>query len=156
MFKRILIPLDGSELAEKALPLAVVLGHQFESELILIRMIELFHPPPLLSHLTPTTAVSMAETYQQAQAGAETYLLNQQEKLREAGFEVQTILCETLPAEGIIYTAQEYKVDCIVMSTHGRSGIARWTLGSVADKVARHAPCPVLLVRQNNLLEQEN
>jgi nucleotide-binding universal stress UspA family protein len=52
------------------------------------------------------------------------------------------------PAESIIDAATAEVVDLIVMSTHGRGGLARWTFGSVADKVARHSPCPVLLVRQ--------
>lgn len=155
MFKRILVPLDGSELAEKALPLAATIGRQFNSELILIRMVEFAYPTLLLPHLTSTTAVSMSETYEQAQEEAWFYLLEQQQKLQAEGLESQILLCEAVPAEGIIYAAKENSVDCIVMSTHGRGGIARWSLGSVADKVARYAACPVLLVRQNSFLEQE-
>jgi nucleotide-binding universal stress UspA family protein len=52
------------------------------------------------------------------------------------------------PAEGILETAETQEVDLIVMSTHGRSGLTRWALGSVADKVMCHSHCPVLLVRQ--------
>ncbi|MCB0190867.1 MAG: universal stress protein [Anaerolineae bacterium] len=156
MFKRILVPLDGSELAEQALPLAVALGHQFNSHLILIRMVEFTYPSLFMPHMTSATAVSMSETYEQAKQEAHHYLLAQQKKLQADGINAQIILCEAEAAEGIIYNAKENQVDCIVMSTHGRSGLARWTLGSVADKVARHAPCPVLLARQHNAFDQEN
>ncbi|MCB0213184.1 MAG: universal stress protein [Anaerolineae bacterium] len=156
MFKRILIPLDGSELAEQALPLALALGHQFHSHLILIRMVEFPYPSLFTPHLTSATAANMADAYEQAKQEAHHYLVAQQKKLHAKGFEAQIILCKAEAAEGIIYTAKENNVDCIVMSTHGRSGIARWTLGSVADKVARRASCPVLLVRQNNTFDPEN
>ncbi|MCB9100551.1 MAG: universal stress protein [Anaerolineales bacterium] len=149
MFKRILIPLDGSDLSEKALPLAVTLAHQFNSKVMLIRTVEVSYPTFLAPHLTSATAVSISESYEAARQAAETYLLAQQEVLQQQGLNVDVILCEATPADGILHTAGENQVDCIVMSTHGRGGLARWTLGSVADKVARHAPCPVLLVRQN-------
>ncbi|MCB0163275.1 MAG: universal stress protein [Anaerolineae bacterium] len=156
MFKHILLPLDGSDLAEKALPLAVALAHQFGSEIILIRMVEVFYPTLLAPHLTSATAVTISESYAQAHRAAEDYLLAQQAHLRQQGLNVDVTICEGPPADGILYTASEYDVDCIVMSTHGRGGLARWTLGSVADKVARHAPCPVLLVRQNAVIDQDN
>lgn len=153
MFKRILLPLDGSDLAEKALSLTVTLAHQFDSELFLIRMVEVHYPTILAPHLTSATAVTMSESFAQAHRAAEDYLLAQQAALRQEGLTVDVILCEGNPADGILHTASEYHVDCIVMSTHGRGGLARWTLGSVADKVARHAPCPVLLVRQNAVID---
>ena len=156
MFKRILIPLDGSALAEKALPSAIALAHQFGSKLILIRMVEVSYPTLLSPHLTSATAVTMSESYEQAHRAAEAYLLAQQKALQQDGLDVEVIMCEATPADGILYTASEYHIDCIVMSTHGRGGLARWTLGSVADKVARHAPCPVLLVRQNAIIDQDN
>ena len=62
---------------------------------------------------------------------------------------MRILLRDTSPAEDIIDAAIAEDVDLIVMSTHGRGGLARWTFGGVADKVARHSPCPVLLVRQN-------
>jgi nucleotide-binding universal stress UspA family protein len=149
-FKRILVPLDGSHLAEKALPLATALARQFDSQLILIRAIDFLHPSVLSPHLTTTTAEIMIEAYKQAHQEAYDYLHTWQRKLDQQGLKVEILLWETSPAEGILDTASAQAVDCIVMGTHGRGGLARWTLGSVADKVARHAPCPVLLVRQND------
>ncbi len=78
-----------------------------------------------------------------------SYLKARQGELRQQGFEARILLRDTSPAEDIIDAAIAEDIDLIVMSTHGRGGLARWTFGSVADKVARHSPCPVLLVRHD-------
>jgi hypothetical protein len=80
---------------------------------------------------------------------AKDYLQAQQDDLREQGFDVRILLGDTFPIEAIVAAALTEDIDLIVMATHGRRGLARWLLGSVADEVVRLAPCPVLLVRQN-------
>lgn len=145
-FERILIPLDGSPLSEKALPHAVALAEKFDSELILLRAADLY--TPLLATGDPEAAYWIAEAREEARQEAANYLEAQRETLRQAGYNVDILLCEGSPAEEIIEAAAKEAIDLIVMSTHGRGGVARWTFGSVADKVARYSCCPVLLIRQ--------
>ena len=146
-FKRILVPLDGSPLAERALPLAVALTQRFESQIILLRALDI--PTSPLSAFYPEAATKlMLELCEYARQEVEGYLKAQQDELGQQGFDVQILLPAPPPAESIIDAAIAEDVDLIVMSTHGRGGLARWAFGSVADKVARHSPCPVLFARQ--------
>ena len=150
-FKRILIPLDGSILAETALSFASTLARQFESELILIRIVDLIHITMLSPNMSPSILTAQKEAYEEA----ESYLRGQAEALRVQGLNVITIVSETSPADDIINAAVTQNVDLIVMSTHGRGGLARWTFGSVADKVVRHSPCPVFIVPPENKKQPE-
>jgi nucleotide-binding universal stress UspA family protein len=147
--KRILVPLDGSPLAERALPLAKTLAQKFECQIILLEV---------LHFLIPTMSVPyqhfpdwVVENRKHARQEAESYLQARQDEGRQQGFEVDVLLRETSPAEDIVDVATTEQIDLIVMSTHGLGGLARWAIGSVADKVARHSPCPVLLVRQESV-----
>jgi len=147
-FKRILVPLDGSPLAERALPLATALALKFESQVILLRVLDI--PTPTIPTFHPEIIPSwVSEAREQAYQEAEHYLKARQAELRQQGFEVRILLRDTSPAQDIINAAIAEDVDLIVMSAHGRGGLARWTFGGVADKVARHSPCPVLFARQN-------
>jgi nucleotide-binding universal stress UspA family protein len=146
--KTILVPLDGSLLSEKALPLATTLAQKFDSQLILVRALDFLHPSVMAPHLSTATAAALTEAYQETYEEAKNYLISWQDELRRQGFKTDILLRDTPPAEGILEAAETHPVDFIVMSTHGRGGVARWALGSIADKVVRHAPCPVLLVRQ--------
>jgi nucleotide-binding universal stress UspA family protein len=150
-FKRLLIPLDGSPLAEKALPVALALAQKFDSEIILLQAVDI--PPSMLDPVEYGSVYWLQEAMTQFRTEAETYLKDKETFLREQGYNVRTLVREAAPAQEIIHTADEEKVDMIVMSTHGRGGVARWTFGSVADKVARYCSCPVLLVREGMHLE---
>ena len=151
MYSKILVPLDGSALAEKALPhaLEVARGQQ-EVELVLLRCweIDLFYP---------IGADEAAETdfSNHVRDNIETYLQTKAEHLKDQGVAVTTVSEQGESAGVILGEARARKVDLIVMSSHGRSGISRWLLGSVADKVVRHAPCPVLVVGRA-ALEQDD
>ena len=148
-FKRILVPLDGSPLAERALPLAVALTQRFESQIILLRALDIPTSPLLSAFYPEATKKLMLELCEYARQEVESYLKAQQDELGQQGFDVQILLPAAPPAESIIDAAIAEDVDLIVMSTHGRGGLARWAFGSVAEKMVRHSPCPVLLVRQN-------
>jgi nucleotide-binding universal stress UspA family protein len=148
--KNILVPLDGSPLSEKAIPLAATLAKAFNSQLILVRVLDLLHPMVLAPHLTSATALALAKAHEHTCQVAKEYLELQQKELEQQGLHTRIFLLDTSPAEGILEAAANHKADMIVMSTHGRGGLSRWALGSVADKVTRHASCPVLLVRQNS------
>lgn len=145
-FNRILVPLDGSALAEKALPLATTLAEKFESTLILLRVLDIPTASAPTSH--PEVAIDwVMAARQQTLQEAESYLNARQAEIHRQGLRVRALLRDTSPAEDILNVAVAEKVDLIVISSHGEGGLARWTFGSVADKVARHSPCPVLLIR---------
>ncbi len=148
MFLRIFVPLDGSKLSEQALEMAVLLARrEGTSESAIRPLIILFQAvdvSPWLSLAWPL--LNGEEASSQAMHAATIYLEEQAERLRRQGLEVETAVRLGTPAEEILEQTMARQADVIVMATHGRSGLARWALGSVAERVARAAPVPVLLV----------
>lgn len=154
MFKEILIPLDGSELAERALESAFALARQAEGEVLLVRVLALervlvpdLHMPGGYGALWPNQSLERAE------AEAKEYLKSVQTKKAPQDLPVHTEVFEGGVAEVIMDTAAAEKADLIVMSSHGYSGITRWVLGSVAERVLGGAPCPVLVIRSPRPLQ---
>jgi nucleotide-binding universal stress UspA family protein len=145
-FRRILVPLDGSPLGERAVPLAIALAKKFESEILLLRVLDIPEPTPPTQHLEVTIGW-VREARAQAHQEAQSYLDDWQQDIYRQGIAVRALMRDRSPGDDILQVASSEKVDLIVISAHGRGGQARWTFGSVADKVARHSPCPVLLVR---------
>ncbi len=144
MFKHLLVPLDGSDLAESALPMAQTIAERFASEITLFRAV---HLPHLIGDSYEFAELYTSFSYEMRQE-AEAYLTAKQKGLQAAGFTVNCrIVTGTPAADAILIAADELAVDTIVMSTHGRGGFARWVFGSVADKVLRHARVPILLAR---------
>ncbi len=143
MFKRFLVPLDGSELAEKALETAQAMVQE-GCEVHLLQVVRL--PLPVI---TPEIGMSvpmidMDELTDEAKA----YLENKATDLRAAGFHVTTTVIEDdNVADAIVAYAQKIAADLIVKSTHGRGGLSRLVFGSVAEAVLRKAPCPILVIR---------
>ena len=141
MYKKLLVPLDGSELAKKALDHAEKLAEAFGSEIILFQVV-----PFMPFYGTPELMSSFTVDEKQKEA-AERYLTNLSEELKKRGFKATaTVKTGQQVAVEIIDFAKESGVDLIVMCTHGRSGITRWVLGSVAHKVLTRAETPILLV----------
>lgn len=144
MFTHLLVPLDGSELAEIALPMAKAIALRFDSEITLLRAV---HLPHYIGDGLDFTEV-YTNLGENMQVEATAYLEAKQKMLREAGFNVNgRIIVGEPPADAILIAANELGVDTIVMSTHGRGGVMRWVFGSVADKVLRQASIPILLAR---------
>jgi len=142
MYKRMLVPLDGSELAEIVFGYAKELAGRLDLDLILLHVSE-----PMHHNLIP-----MHRAYIERAAGVvEHQSVEVQEKTRSKPggkpVEVRGELVMGHPAEEILRYADENNIDIILMATHGRSGIKRWALGSVADKVLRASKVPVWLVR---------
>jgi nucleotide-binding universal stress UspA family protein len=148
MFKRILVPLDGSKLAEKALPYAEALAQKFEAELILVRVLQLL---PEVIPAGPFGGMVFHEQTVQERREATAYLNQMTAQVRKVGpLPLRTVVLDTPSvADAITKLACDESVDLIVMSTHGRSGLSRLVHGSVAGKVLEHAPCPVFLVKAN-------
>lgn len=144
MIKKILIPLDGSTFAAKALPYATALAQNFGAELILVRVLS----PMAIGTDLDEPAFFTARAFRKAGAEARIYLQDIKGELSELQLAIQTEVLEGSPvAEMILQLACDQQVDVIVMSTHGYSANRRWVYGSVANKVLQQAPCPVFLVR---------
>ncbi len=147
--KRILVPLDGSALAERALPVARELASIFDADLQLFRAWE----NPLYRVDAYPVGLSPAAVDQEIGAATEEYLQIRAQEFEHAGLRVQYESRCTTAAEGILQAIQKYAVDLVVMCTHGRSGVSRWVMGSIADRVLRASPVPVLLIRSGALVE---
>ena len=152
MFKHILVPLDGSELAEQALPTAVSLAEKRGIELTIVQVVA--PPVGIVSDGAGYEMVWSVETATAAVREAERYLLNVAERWSPGASRWSTVVVEGDEAGGIVDTAVAEGCDLIIMSTHGRSGLSRWVLGSVAEKVLRAAPCPVLVNRTPTPIRQ--
>ncbi len=140
MYQRILVPLDGSSLAEAAIPHAILLATTTGADLELIRVTVLrFVPQPGGSGHVVQEAADREE--------AEAYLQGWERKLRGNGIKVSYRVGAGNVAEEIVKHAADTGVDLIVMSTHGRTGTRLWAYGSVAYAVLRAAPCSMLVVR---------
>ncbi|NOX64099.1 MAG: universal stress protein [Chloroflexi bacterium] len=143
MYRRILVPLDGSRFAERALDEAKRFVGD-ETEIILLEVVHI--PFPVM---TPDLGASMVMMdLDEMLAEAQAYLNGLVETLKEEGVRASAEALENENvAVAIVEYAREHDIDLIVMSTHGRGGLSRLVFGSVAEGVLRQAPCPVLLVR---------
>ena len=142
MYKKILVTLDGSELAKKALPQAEKLALAFGSEIILFQVVPFM---PIYGSPELVTPLIVDEKQKDL---AERDLQNLTEELKQKGLKASaTVKTGQQVAVEIIDFAKEIGVDLIIMSTHGRSGITRWVLGSTALKVLTRAETPILLLR---------
>jgi nucleotide-binding universal stress UspA family protein len=142
MYQKILAPLDGSELAERALEhIKIVTKGCRAPKVVLLQVI----PWPAHPAHTLSDELIRSES-EKAEAGAKDYLAKVADSLKGDGIAVETVIVRGGPAEEILDYAKKNKVDLIVMSTHGRSGVSRWVFGSVAERVLRHSASPVLMV----------
>lgn len=133
---RILVPLDGSELSEKALTIVEKMVGA-DIELLLVRVVN-----PVVALASPDV-MEEAENYLDGAAG-----LCQR---RHPETSVRVILTTGSVAETLLEVAEDEAAGLIVMTTHGAGGLGRWLMGSVAEKVVRHSPCPVLTVGRRSL-----
>jgi nucleotide-binding universal stress UspA family protein len=136
--QHILVPMDFSPSAEQALEQAVALAQQFQARITLLHAI----------HLPVTTEVGLTAYFSEMEASAQRGMETYQKRVADAGVQVETLVLVGVPFRQIIETAADADVDLIVMGTHGRTGVQHWMLGSVAERVVRMAPCPVLVARK--------
>jgi nucleotide-binding universal stress UspA family protein len=140
---KLLIPLDGSEVAESALAEALRLARALKGEVIFLQVI----PPPedVIRH--GAMVISIDEQWEALKARALQYLNSVRSRHEWREIETQVAVEMGNPAEVILDYCQKGQIDRIIMATHGRTGIKRWVLGSVADKILRAADRTVVLVR---------
>ena len=135
--KRILVPLDGSECAENVLPKVEELATELKASMALLRV--------AYAHSFPGTDQTEAEV--NVVREAEEYLKKIEDQLKAKGFKVDSHVRYGNDAEEILDHAAQKDIDFIAMTTHGRSGVKRFLLGSVAEKLLRHSSKPIFLVR---------
>lgn len=145
MYKNILVPMDGSKLAECVLDhvKSIATGCHVP-KVVLLRVIEPMSPPKALPREIAEDAYRDAK--ETAEVEAKDYLLRMVEVLKNEGIAAETDIAYGLAADEILNYAEHKGVDLIVISTHGRSGPSRWFSGSVADRVVSHSYIPVLSV----------
>ena len=149
--RRILVPTDFSPTSDAALAQARELAAALGASL---RLVHVYEEPFVASAMGADGQIFLpADMRSQIVAGAEARLKERLEATIDAGLGHQTDVLTGPVAGTIVEYAQAHAVDLIVMGTHGRSGMAHLLLGSVAEKVVRTAPCPVLTVRQSPVTE---
>jgi nucleotide-binding universal stress UspA family protein len=148
MYTRIVVPLDGSVLAEVALPHAEELSRMTGAPLHLVRIADVVTGRPYGSYLA-VEAAGFAEALEVEELEGQAYLSMLKVRLEQAGFAPTTELRRGPASHEITQIAMPG--DVIVMATHGRGGLRRWLLGSVAEEVVRHALVPVLLIRADGI-----
>lgn len=134
MYERLLYPVDGSDLAEVALPHVRSFALGADAEVFVLEAVEI---------VTEVDAMTVPERH----AEAEQYVQHLADQLRADGVRVSAVRAiDGHAGRTIVEVAKSERLDAIVMASRGRGGVRRFVLGSVADYVVRHAPCPVLLV----------
>ena len=142
MFDAILVPLDGSELAESVLPHITAIARSFNAEITLLRMLEKNQgsgSPQLFDLLN----------WQINKTKATVYLEKIKARIQESGIRVRAVVLEGLIAQGITEYAQNQEIKLIILSSHGRSGLTHWGISSITQKIILNAPTSVLIVRAN-------
>lgn len=146
MYDKILVPLDGSVLAERAIRHAEEIARGSRSEILLLQSVTL--PMPVVPE---AVLVPDSKWLAEAKKDAARYLDGIAASLRNAGMRVRAMVDERPPADAILHVAAREQVDLIVMSTHGRGGLSRLLMGSIAESVFRSTSRTVMLVKPEPL-----
>jgi nucleotide-binding universal stress UspA family protein len=146
MFQRILVPLDGSSRAEQALPLAAHLAQWYHSSIVLLRSVE------LMTIYSMQTLGMMEKIQMMEEQAARNYLDQIKDSTVLEQIPISTELYVGNAASAILEVTARQNIDLIVLCSHGYTGFKHWMLGSVAQKIARSSPVPVLLQRDEHPL----
>lgn len=151
--KTILVPLDGSEVAERVLPTVAELATRLTLEVVLVRVVKRVYtaPPEAILPVFGANIPNLKRLWEEARLEAERYLTDRVEYLRSRELVHVTSMALVGGADGaaaeIIDVANHTPHNIVAMSTHGESGLGRWVIGSVTQRVVRHSTGPVLVVR---------
>jgi len=149
MFDPILVPLDGSQLAECVLPHAAAFAHSFDAELTLLRILE-------KNQTGASAQLFDLLNWQIQKTKATLYMEEIKARFKESNIRARTIILEGLVTEGITGYAQNAGVKLIILSSHGRHGLTQWGISSITQKIILSAPTSILIVRahqQDSLAE---
>lgn len=156
MFKRVLVPLDGSRFASKAMKYAVEIARNFQAEIVLLQVVK-----PAVTISAPVNGESVIQSPAVTEAAvqlamnedkrnvsnAKRYLSEKIRDIKSKNIQCSYSVTIGNPADSIIQFSQKNKIDLIIMTTHGKSGILRAVMGSVADALVRKSGKPVLVIR---------
>jgi nucleotide-binding universal stress UspA family protein len=146
MYRKILAPLDGSPLAECTIEHVKEIAKGCNiPEVVFLFVVDIAKNAYWAADVAPNVQI-LQQAEEAQKEGAQSYLKKVVAKAKKDGLMVKGVVVEGNPADSIIEYAQKNGVDLIVMSTHGRSGVSRFAMGSVTDKVIRTAAAPVLVV----------
>jgi len=137
MYEKILVPLDGSEVAESIIPFVEKSATAHKSTIVLLRVVQIYTIPGKTDIEGEAAAIREAEEY----------LKGIEEDLKKKGFEVESHVRYGKDADEILDFCHEPGIDVVAMSTHGRTGLGKWLLGSVTERIVRHCHLPTLLFR---------
>jgi nucleotide-binding universal stress UspA family protein len=151
METRILVPLDGSRLSEQSLPYAMTLGQRLPAELVLFSAVSI---PSDVREALEKAGLEPEPLFEELEIEAGEYLEALAHLLSKAELSVSHVVLRSRAAEAIVEYAEQADIQLIVMASHGYTGIARWTHGSVAERVLQSAPVPILLVRAKEGITQ--
>ena len=143
MYKKILAPLDGSELSECSLKhvTAIAKGCAVPG-VVLLHIIE----PPTYTAYAVISQELLSDILRKSKTKTKRYMAKAVDKLKKNGINAKTVIIEGMPSDEILNYTEKNQVDLIIMSTKGSSGLTRWAFGSVTDKVMRNSPVPVLVI----------
>ncbi len=144
----LIVPLDGSELAEAALPLASELAATFGGHLVLVGVVP---GPGDIVAAQGGVMTYVGDDYERLRTDARDYLDGIVSRLTAAGLSVAASVRSGIPAQQIAAAASDHSAAAVVMASHGRTGLVRSILGSVAGQTLHHSPCPVMLIRPATL-----
>jgi nucleotide-binding universal stress UspA family protein len=142
--KRILMPLDGSQIGAAAISFTEKLAQWVSAEIVLLHVVP---PPSFFMSFAGAGQVTPEEELAARRSGAVNYLEGVKQELTRQGMNVTTALASGSPADQVVEYAAKNAIDLIAMSSHGRTGIGRWVFGSVTDKILHAGDAPVLVVR---------
>ncbi len=138
-----LVPIDFSSYADQALAEAIDLATALNAQLTLLHVMQFM--PLMVGEVPPTYYDAYMEDLE---ADAQQQMRAALYRVHQAGLQADSIINQGIPFQNIIDTARDSKADLIIMGTQGRTGLPHALIGSVAEKVVRLAPCPVLVSRQ--------
>jgi nucleotide-binding universal stress UspA family protein len=148
MYKKILVPLDGSALAERAIWHAEEIARGSDAEIVLLQAV--YVPMPVVPESALLTERKFLEEVTREATG---YLERIGADLRASGRKVRTVIDERPPTDAILHVSEQEQVDLIVMSTHGRSGLSRLVMGSIAESVLRGTHRTIMFVKPESPAE---
>jgi nucleotide-binding universal stress UspA family protein len=151
MYKKILVPLDGSEQSEEVLPLVCKFADVSKAEIVLLRVAEYPYALYSMCYEYPPSDPALAKTIQNKKKIIYLEVIDYMEQVAStlaiAGVKVTVEVCEGPVVEAILASIDRLHIDLIVLSTCGKSGGTQWMIGAVADRVLRDAKVPVVLIR---------
>lgn len=145
MFKKILVPVDGSEGSWRALEHALEMGRKFESKIVIVNVVQPYNNVGLLA--VPMDAVSISNAHEELQKVGGKVMEMAKEKMGDYPHGMEYVMEIGHPSERIIAYTKKSGCDVIVIGSRGLSGIAEFFLGSVSSKVSQYAEIPVLIIK---------